>query len=65
MEKDLCEICNEPYTTLKDMGARAIFCSSSFHCCRNCKWQNGKIIEECQDCKDYFNSFNTIIHILS
>jgi hypothetical protein len=39
-----CSTCGEPY----DKGATTS-CSNSFHCCRDCVWQDGRVIETCND----------------
>jgi hypothetical protein len=50
---ELCRTCNMPYNKY-EIG----FCSSNFHCCRDCKWSCGlfygaaeRLIEWCEDCK--------------
>lgn len=67
MEEELCRTCKEPYRKVKDNSSRAMFCSSSFHCCRDCKWSwedeggfsAGKIIEVCVGCKEYWKIEDT------
>jgi hypothetical protein len=39
-----CPTCDEPY----DKGATTS-CSNSFHCCRDCEWQDGRVVNTCND----------------
>lgn len=43
-----CHTCGNTYS--KPPSGFAIFCSSSFHCCRDCIWEQGQIIEMCEEC---------------
>lgn len=40
-----CSTCNEPYTQVPTW--RATLCSNSFHCCRRCRWIDGRVVEHC------------------
>lgn len=42
-----CTTCGEPYTKIPT--ERANSCSNGFHCCRDCVWSNGIVIEACTD----------------
>ena len=43
----VCSTCGESYTK-KPVG-RAVVCSNSFHCCRDCTWVNGECVQRCAD----------------
>lgn len=42
---EFCPTCKEPYSQVPTK--RASYCSNGFHCCRNCIWKNGKVIQRC------------------
>ena len=42
-----CTTCGEPYTKIPT--ERANYCSNSFHCCRECVWYDGKVVEARKD----------------
>jgi hypothetical protein len=44
-EQIYCGTCYEPYS--RDPTPRAALCSDAFHLCRDCKWEDGVLIEEC------------------
>lgn len=50
-KEDQCGTCKEPYSKIPTF--RAMICSNSFHCCRDCVWENGKMINDCGD--SHFN----------
>lgn len=63
-EEDLgtpvCKTCGKPYK--KPKKGEYNFCSSAFHCCRDCKWEltpceafcARKLVEWCDGCKKAF-----------
>lgn len=52
-----CTTCKEPYS--KPPTLRAQFCSNSFHCCRDCVWDQqvdgtmvkSRLVKMCPECK--------------
>lgn len=56
-KQELCETCKRPYDKFEPN-----FCSSTFHCCKDCKWEISQVkgfaaykhIEYCEDCKVLF-----------
>lgn len=54
---EVCSTCKEPYS--KPSTPRAMFCSNSFHCCRDCVWDwqveggfsKGQLVKMCPECK--------------
>lgn len=63
MGTPVCKTCGEPYRKhKKGVVDRSSFCSSNFHCCKDCKWKcedihgfcGMKLIEWCDGCKEAF-----------
>lgn len=51
-----CSTCSKPYNKFE-----ISICSNSFHCCRDCKWSMGRVIEVCSECKEIFGEKMKII----
>jgi hypothetical protein len=57
----VCKTCGEPYKKVRTRDDIS-FCSSTFHCCKDCKWEcetvGGfcamKLTESCKECKEVF-----------
>ena len=54
MEEELCKTCGEPYASVWKMSFRASLCSSSFHSCKDCIWDDGELIWMCEECDRYW-----------
>jgi hypothetical protein len=45
VSRPVCPTCGEPYS--RDPSPRASICSSGFHCCRDCAWVDGSLVQPC------------------
>ncbi len=62
---ELCKTCKEAYTM--PPSERANLCSNSFHCCHDCIYIDGKVVQLCYNdncinfCKKCIYSFNGVV----